>query len=167
MEKFNSFREISDYAHTLLHDNNYTFIREIPAEEIIHLFVASERYIQDAYNKYTLFTATLSHPLFYFTPNILKVKCRSYWPSNLTTVILIETLIFSSWYLLGCSFDDLCLFFCQMMYLIEYHEVFDQGRFKSKYILTIKKYIVYMIKKLIKQLQISYVYLMRQCIQMK
>ena len=48
---FNSLKEVSDYAHLLLRENNKNLIKTIPAEEIINFFTAGERFLQETANK--------------------------------------------------------------------------------------------------------------------
>lgn len=49
---FNSLKEVRDYAHELLRENNKRLIKTIPEEEIINLFTAGERFLQETANKF-------------------------------------------------------------------------------------------------------------------
>ena len=49
---FNSLKEVSDYAHLLLRENNQSLIKKIPEEEIINLFTAGERFLQETANEF-------------------------------------------------------------------------------------------------------------------
>lgn len=49
---FNSLKEVSDYAYLLLRENKISLIKTVPDEEIINVFTAGERFLQETANKF-------------------------------------------------------------------------------------------------------------------
>lgn len=111
---FNSLKEVSDYAHLLLRENNQSLIKKIPEEEIINLFTAGERFLQETANK---FCSDLG-----VAKNIIETHLQPFIPR---AVGCCENKLFNA--KIAISFDALFLFSYEGLLSVLVHEICHIG----------------------------------------